>query len=49
MPVHRIPPSQQDWLPQRINLNVDRLLLQGRELEAVKADFPRPKACGEGV
>ena len=39
---------QQDWLPQRINLNVDRLLLQGRELEAVKADFSQAQGVWRG-
>lgn len=29
----------QDWMPQRLRLEVDRLLLQERELEAVTADF----------
>ena len=36
------------WLPQRIDVNVDRLLVQGRELEAVRATFMQHEAQWRG-
>ena len=40
--------AAQAWLPQRIHLEVGRLLLQGRELEAVKADFSQAQGVWRG-